>query len=149
MKRIASRKDRKTGIGHNGNIPDVSDSGLGTLRVDRDGFSVHSGKETVAFKNLRTYRRENALRENHHRIMMDARPSLMISHSGLRKLGSGIEDLERGGSKFGSDVITAMNGYRVAFKLVSEKLSGNGRGTTPIPRNKSYIGGEVVASHKI
>ena len=72
---------------------------LSLLSVHGNQFGVDCREETIAFENFRTCRRENALREDHDGIVLDASPRLMISHSGMGQPGSGMKDAKRSRSK--------------------------------------------------
>ena len=106
---VSARKDREATVSHDGNVPDIPDSCPDAAGVCRNDLGINRGKESVTFENLGTHRRKDSLGEDHDRIVMDACPSFMISHSGLSQLGFVVQNRGRGLSKLGSDVVTTMN----------------------------------------
>ena len=99
VERVPSRENRKAAVCHDGDFPNIPDSRVGILGVHGNQFGVDCREETIAFENFRTCRRENALREDHDGIVVDASPRLMISHSGMGQPGSGMKDAKRSRSK--------------------------------------------------
>src|SRR5580693_4045708 len=83
MESISACENRKSPVSHDCNIPNISDSGPGILRIDRHRLGIHYRKKTVVLENFRARRREYSLRKDHDGIVLYARPRFMISHSGL------------------------------------------------------------------
>src|SRR5208282_1188732 len=86
MESVPSRENWKAAVCHDGYVPDVPDSCPRIFGVHRDDLGIDRRKKTVALENLWTYGRENALREDHDGIVLDARSHLMISHSGSSQI---------------------------------------------------------------
>src|ERR1700747_3693189 len=109
MEGVPPRENRKITVCHDGYVPDIPDSRPGIRGIHGNDLGIDCRKEIVALQHFGTRRRENSLRKYHDGIMLDARPRLMISHSGLSQRGSGMKARKRSRSKLACGVVTAMN----------------------------------------
>ena len=109
MESVPSRKDRKTSIRHDRDIPNILDSRSGILSVHGKYLGIDCSKKTVPLRTSGHAEEKTPCGKTIMESCMDARPRFMISHSGSSQLGSALQDFKRSRSKLACRMVTAMN----------------------------------------